>query len=366
MKKKIALLSGIMGVGLLLPSPAEAVKIRVDESSYLNVMYRQKIKAVFEDEGASFGIDGARITMKGQIGGVVYFGTNIDATTKGGEGDSIFREKVTDAFFGLKLHDAFRIQAGLFRVPFSRVSLTTSYGYIVPTGYNESNLFNVLGTDGKFRDGQLVIWGNVAGGLIKYHLAYGNGIVGTGAEENAIGARIQFTPTMLGFKPEKGYVQKDTYLGKKNVLSIGLGYQSEQLKTGTITGIAADLFWEQNFGAVVPGLQLGYIQWKPEKQDANTLTYAQGSIVSGQKIGLGQLGLSVKWVSENQNKQQDSYIDVYLGYYLAGHKAVIFVGADKVSSTKDKDKTKPTLYLRSMFEREKKQKGAVLSAPLYL
>ncbi len=349
MKKKLALLSAVLGVGMLLPSPAEAVKIRVDENSYLNVMYRQKIKAVFEDDGAVFGIDGARITMKGKIGGIVYFGTNIDATTKGGELDRLFSEKVTDAFFGLKFHDALRIQAGLFRVPFSRVSLTTSYSYIVPTGYNETSLFNVLATDGRFRDGQLTIWGNLAGGMFKYHLAYGNGSVFPLDTKNVIGARIQFTPTMLGFKPEKGYILKDTYLGKKNVLSIGLGYQSEQLNTGTVTGIAADILWEQNFGAVVPGLQIGYAQWTPENQDSSTLTYAQGSIISGQKIGLGQVGLSVKWVNESfPNQDPNSWIDIYLGYYLAGHKAVIYVGADNVSGPEGTE-AKPTLYLRSMF-----------------
>ncbi len=349
MKKGLVLLSAVMGVGMLLPSPAEAVKIRVDENSYLDVMYRQKIKATFGDNGASFGIDGARITLKGQIGGIVYFGSNIDTNTKGGESDSLFREKVTDAFFGLKFADAFRIQAGLFRVPFSRVSLTTSYGYIVPTGYNETNLFNVLGTDGKFRDGQLVIWGNVAGGLLKYHLAYGNGSVANNAPKNVIGARIQFTPTMLGFKPEKGYVMKDSYLGKKNVLSIGVGYQSEEVGGQQQTNLAADLFWEQNFGAVVPGLQIGYINQKPANQDASTTLYAQGSIVSGQKVGLGQLGLAVKYVSENiPNQDSKSWVDVYLGYYLAGHKAVIYVGADNVSAPEGVD-TKPTLYLRSMF-----------------
>ncbi len=358
MKKGLVLLSAVMGVGMLLPSPAEAVKIRVDENSYLDVMYRQKIKATDSGSGTSFGIDGARITLKGQIGGIVYFGTNIDAKTGGDEQDG-FSEKVTDAFFGLKFADAFRIQAGLFRVPFSRVSLTTSYSYIVPTGYNETSLFNVLGTDQKFRDGQAVIWGNVAGGLLKYHLAYGNG---SNAPYNAISARIQFTPTMLGFKPEKGYVLKDSYLGKKNVLSIGIGYQAETLtilgENKQMKGLAADIFWEQNFGAVVPGLQIGYINWELEgsQSPSNKLQYAQGSIVSGQKIGLGQIGLSVKYVSEEAPDPNDpnktvtnNWVDIYLGYYLAGHKAVIYVGADNVSTSEKNVDPKPTLYFRSMF-----------------
>ncbi len=371
MKKGLVLLSAVMGVGMLLPSPAEAVKIRVDENSYLDVMYRQKIKATFGDNGASFGIDGARITLKGQIGGIVYFGTNIDAKvpdlvetdvyTGGVEFLDPFREKVTDAFFGLKFADAFRIQAGLFRVPFSRVSLTTSYGYIVPTGYGETNLFNVLGTDGKFRDGQAVVWGNVADGMLKYHIAYGNGRFDKdSAPYNAIGARIQFTPTMLGFKPEKGYVLKDSYLGKKNVLSIGIGYQTETLKDTTNnekvqrTGLAADIFWEQNFGAVVPGLQIGYINWKEGNNDPETLIYAQASVVSGQKIGLGQIGLSVKYVNEevpgqNNQTETNNWVDIYLGYYLAGHKAVIYVGADNVSTSEKNVDPKPTLYFRSMF-----------------
>ena len=253
-------------------------------------------------------------------------------------------------------------------MPFSRVSLTTSYSYIVPTGYNEgtgnslfgNSLFYVLGTDGKFRDGQAVVWGNVADGMLKYHIAYGNGVLGGSAPYNAIGARIQFTPTMLGFKPEKGYVLKDSYLGKKNVLSIGIGYQSETLKDTTNdekvqrTGLAADIFWEQNFGAVVPGLQIGYINWKEGNNDPETLIYAQGSIVSGQKIGLGQIGLSVKYVNEevpgqNNQTETNNWVDIYLGYYLAGHKAVIYVGVDNVSTSEENEDPKPTLYFRSMF-----------------
>ncbi len=253
-------------------------------------------------------------------------------------------------------------------MPFSRVSLTTSYSYIVPTGYDEgtnnNSVFYVLGTDGKFRDGQAVVWGNVADGMLKYHIAYGNGMLGGNATYsapyNAIGARIQFTPTMLGFKPEKGYVLKDSYLGKKNVLSIGIGYQTETLKDTTNnekvqrTGLAADIFWEQNFGAVVPGLQIGYINWKEGNNDPETLIYAQASVVSGQKIGLGQIGLSVKYVNEevpgqNNQTETNNWVDIYLGYYLAGHKAVIYVGADNVSTSEENEDPKPTLYFRSMF-----------------
>jgi len=72
-----------------------------------------------------------------------------------------------------------------------------------------------------------VVWGNVADGMVKYYLGVTDGAtIGSSTDDNlAYTIRLQFTPTMLGFKGETGYTVSDTYLGKQNVLSIGFGYR---------------------------------------------------------------------------------------------------------------------------------------------
>jgi hypothetical protein len=72
----------------------------------------------------------------------------------------------------------------------------------------------------------VVVWGNVADGMVKYYLGVTDGdTINSHDNSLAYTIRLQFTPTMLGFKPETGYTLADTYLGKQNVLSIGFGYR---------------------------------------------------------------------------------------------------------------------------------------------
>jgi hypothetical protein len=51
--------------------------------------------------------------------------------------------------------------------------------------------------------------------------------------------RLQFTPTMLGFKGETGYTLADTYLGRQNVLTLGVGYRVVGAET---TGLANNYY----------------------------------------------------------------------------------------------------------------------------
>jgi hypothetical protein len=83
----------------------------------------------------------------------------------------------------MKFADEFRVQAGAMRVPFSRIALTSSYNYIIPTQalgavftglpINPIDARGVLG-DGS-RDAGIVVWGNVAGGMLKYYLGVSDG-----------------------------------------------------------------------------------------------------------------------------------------------------------------------------------------------
>jgi hypothetical protein len=142
----------------------------------------------------------------------------------------------------MKFADEFRVQAGAMRVPFSRIALTSSYNYLIPTQayrdvftgltINPIDAEGVLGDSS--RDAGIVVWGNVAGGMLKYYFGVSDGRYDrmvllyhkTHTKDSlAYTIRLQFTPTMLGFKPETGYTLADTYLGRQNVLNIGIGYR---------------------------------------------------------------------------------------------------------------------------------------------
>jgi hypothetical protein len=84
-----------------------------------------------------------------------------------------------------------------------------------------------VGTAVSPRDAGVVVWGNVADGMLKYYLGVTDGDTINSSTDSSLAytIRLQFTPTMLGFKGETGYTLADTYLGKQNVLSIGVGYR---------------------------------------------------------------------------------------------------------------------------------------------
>jgi hypothetical protein len=84
---------------------------------------------------------------------------------------------VRDSFIGLKFADEFRVQAGLQRAPFSRAALTGTYVQLVPytPKYKDIGILTVdptnVGTTVSPRDAGVVVWGNVADGMLKYYLA---------------------------------------------------------------------------------------------------------------------------------------------------------------------------------------------------
>jgi hypothetical protein len=171
-------------------------------------------------------------------------------------------------------------------------------------------------------------------------------------------ARVEFTPTMLGFAPESttsphGKV-KDTYLGKKDVLTIGLGYYKEKLydkekitynESLEADGWTADLFFEKKFGCWVPNLQLGYIKLNDShfynettwKKGDTSLWYAQGQLLYDAVVGLGKPALAIRYENVEADgvasDKKDFAFDrwgVAFNYYLKGQAAKVSLGFDKV------------------------------------
>jgi hypothetical protein len=265
---------------------------------------------------------------------------------------------VKDSFIGLKFADEFRLQAGLMRAPFSRAALTGTYVQLVPytPPYGALPVSPTsVGTIVSPRDAGVVVWGNVADGMLKYYFGVTDGAtldpsLSSTDDSVAYTIRLQFTPTMLGFKGETGYTLADTYLGKQNVLSIGFGYRTvgrsgDNMRTTKMWTV--DVLYEQKFGDIVPNLQVGYINQKdakygtpPSYNGEATQIYAQAQLLYDQMVGFGKPALAVRF-EQNQNKNVDSNTSkdeprvtrfgVWAHYYIKGQNAKVSLGVDSVS-----------------------------------
>lgn len=386
MRKSLLAVAALMGAAIL---PAEAAVIKVDENTFANTglklqIWAQRLGKTTTDgeDYTDFSINNARIYFSGQVN-FVQFGANLDfALYQGSSGRTNHggtkQSRVNDAFINLKLMDEFQVMAGLYRLPFSRAALTDSYTYVIPTGYGYStrgNLFtpftigSVSEVKNGYRDAGLTFWGNIMDGLIKYQIGVFDGRwdhvdpYDLGVKDNlAFAGRIQFTPTMLGFKGEKGFTLADTYLGKQNVLSIGLGYNTQKWDDGTGNSATAkawtvDAMWEQKFGDIVPNLQLGY-QYRKDMPAAtkDRAYYVQGQLLFDQVVGLGKPALAIRYEKLDDRTASDLDTDrvgVFLNYYIKGQDAKIQFGADVVSlknrDPDEKNYTDWTLALQIQF-----------------
>jgi hypothetical protein len=371
MRKSLLAMAALMGVATL---PAHAWKVKIDDETHADIGFSTIVRGIYEGKRSDDPAEKSRlnfyvplfnITASGHVNKLVYFSMNAE----GPHGDHLYI-RVRDSFIGLKFADEFRLQAGLMRAPFSRAALTGTYVQLFPysptiTARYSSALtsdINILspafptdvGTAVSPRDAGVVVWGNVADGMLKYYLGVTDGAtIGSPTDDKlAYTVRLQFTPTMLGFKGETGYTLADTYLGKQNVLSIGFGYRtvgrsgSNEKNTKMWT---VDVLYEQKFGDLVPNLQVGYINQKDVRVVLDTSTvdyfktsqlYAQGQLLYDQMVGFGKPALAVRF---EQSKSKDVHTDpakdepkvtrlgVWAHYYIKGQAAKVSLGVDSVS-----------------------------------
>jgi hypothetical protein len=363
MRKSLLAMAALMGVATL---PAHAWRVNIDQETYADIGFATIVRGTYEGQrmddsnqksALNFSVPLFNITAGGHVNKLVYFSMNLEGpiSVKDIDDKPQMVPRVRDSFIGLKFADEFRLQAGLMRAPFSRAALTGTYVQLVPYTLKYGALAvdpTSVGTIVNPRDAGVVVWGNVADGMVKYYLGVTDGeTMGSSTDDSvAYTIRLQFTPTMLGFKGETGYTLADTYLGKQNVLSIGFGYRTvgrsgDNMRTTKMWTV--DILYEQKFGDIVPNLQVGYINQKdakygtpPSYNGEATQIYAQAQLLYDQMVGFGKPALAVRF-EQNQNKNVDSNTSkdeprvtrfgVWAHYYLKGQNAKLSLGLDSVS-----------------------------------
>jgi len=359
-----------MGVATL---PAHAWRVNIDQETFADIGFSTIVRGIYEGKRnnntknrLNFYVPLFNITASGHVNKLVYFNMNLEGphnttinTGPAAPGDhthtvSINQNypRVRDSFIGLKFADEFRVQAGLMRVPFSRAALTSTYvqlfPYTPPFGALAFQPTNV-GTDRSPRDHGIVVWGNVADGLVKYYFGITDGATIDSSNDSSLATtiRVQFTPVMLGFKPETGYTVSDTYLGRQDVLSIGVGYRvvgrgvGAQRDTKMLT---VDALYEKKFGNLVPNLQVGYIDQKDTRGNNGekaSQIYIQGGVLLDQMVGFGKPALAIR-LEQNKNENiagapadrndpKVTRVGVIAHYYIKGQAAKVSLGLDSVS-----------------------------------
>ncbi len=354
MRKSLLAMAALMGVATL---PAHAWRVNIDRDTFADIGFSTIVRGIYEGERArnqktalNFYVPNFNITASGQVNKLVYFNMNAEGASNS---DDLTRNtiRVRDSFIGLKFADELRVQAGVMRVPFSRAALTSTYVQLFP--YTPPYVALAVqpthvGAGLSPRDHGIVVWGNVADGMVKYYFGITDGA--TIASNNDSGLaytiRVQFTPVMAGFKPETGYTVADTYLGRQNVFSIGVGYRMVGRTGRDPKMLTVDALYEQKFGDLVPNFQLGYIDQKDPRVGANasdkaSQLYIQGGVLFDQMMGFGKPALAVR-VEQNKNKNiagaganaNDPGVTrfgFWGHYYIKGQAAKVSLGLDAVS-----------------------------------
>jgi len=453
MKKKLLLALSVFGMAMIPTHSANAIILKANDNEFANVGLKLAIWAqdngkvtTNDHSGVNFSVENARLYFSGQINPIVQFGANIDfadntalapdgsARAHGGMPSTLIK----DAFINFKFMPQAQLMAGLFLDPWSRVALGDLYSFIVPLenynpGISEINVDGgkllggikpfinplvpfTLGSDvgNSFRDAGIALWGDIGkDAMIKYYLMAGNGKydyeAGLNGNNNLkYGFRIEFTPTMLGYKGTPGYVDEDTFLGKQNTLTFAFAYQQQKIECGTyaLTGATNycppafggykgststtgkaytfDVLWEQKFGDFVPNFQAAWLDQKdlgyatagttvaqPEAQGY----YLQTQLLYDRYVGIGKPALVLRYENDENknyytvtNNGVTSFVtakvamtDIFFNYYIDGENANISLGAQIVSPNGDlkaataknsnqlKSFTDWTLALRTVF-----------------
>ena len=379
MKKSYLAAAAILGAAVFA-GEAHAVKIDLGKGKSFKMGFRAKIHASYRaarnnNDVSDLVIEprNARIYGKGSISKVMKWVFQGDFTGRtqdlggqrvrtGGQGITF---QLVDAYIALDFAKEFKIVAGQVKLPYELHSgIQSGWSFLAPTGpgyglqlnpFSNPNprVENASGSGS--RSPQILIWGKIAGGMLKYYLGAVDGDDEQRNEGTSTGvvARIELAPTMLGYKGHPGIYLKETYLGKQNTLVLGLAYYNRTIANVNATSYSVDLLWEQNLGGIVPNISLGYVVHdnfagylnsrniptagnRPEV-DVNGLI-AQGQLLFNTKTILGKPAIAVRWaqsdvVRDNRGRpaNDSSVLGVTLQFYTKGVGNRVALSVDNVN-----------------------------------
>jgi hypothetical protein len=263
---------------------------------------------------------------------------------------------IRDLWITFKLNEAFKIQAGRMYVPLTRNYGTTSTKCMLTTdlpflqGGVRGNIFYASKVG---RDDGIVLWGNPLDGLIQYRFMVSEGVEGDDNPDDNLRFAGRVAVSLL--EPEKSWFNKGTYLGKKKVLSLGFGYDTQM--DLTLNGRkdqdnrvwTADVFFDHPLGEGAISVEAAYIDIQNCTQTHNFSDlatgddaenwYIQAGYLMPGKVGPGLIQPYVRYETVDVDDKEDTdFMSAGFNYFIKGHDAKIsldYTYVDQESSRED-------------------------------
>jgi hypothetical protein len=232
---------------------------------------------------------------------------------------------------------AFMVQAGRMYVPLTRNYGTTSTKSMLTTdltflqGGSRGGIFYASKTG---RDDGVTLWGNPMDGLLQYRLMVSEGVeTGANPDDNL---RFAGRVSLSLLEPETGWFNKGTYLGKKKVLSLGLGFDSQNdLMLGVTEDDnsvwTADVFFDHPVADGAVTVEAAYVDIEHATGEVDLVGLSMGDDAETWYVSAGYLfpfhfQPYVRYETVDvDNKDETDFFSIGANYYLKGHNCKISV-----------------------------------------
>ncbi|MCK9363433.1 MAG: OprO/OprP family phosphate-selective porin [Syntrophales bacterium] len=366
----------VLGVALLAGTAyaGPQVKFGPKDEGLLQLDYKGQLQMTMRDNGSGTNKESAtydfnfrrnRLALMGKYGELISIYVQTEYTEHQDLGtltvsdtDSGYEFQMLDAVVRFNFADAFKVNAGKFKYNLSRENLEACE---MPLTLDRS-LF-IRAPYVTTRDKGIAIWGNLFDDMFQYRADVMEGRNATTAAapqpESSFRYSVRGHVTLLD--PENDYGYKGTYLGNKQVLTIGAAYQFEPdvayadtvAKTDAkdYKAWTADIFFEypiENFGTVTASaayedIDLGnaYKGFNPDpdtiglKGEKNGFYVKAGYMLPNTPLQF--FARYEKWAFANLNGIVDQEVEWYGGgfnYYIRGQNLKITLEASNTSFDK--------------------------------
>lgn len=248
--------------------------------------------------------------------------------------------RILDAIAEINVVPEFHVWAGRFTVPADRSNLSGPFFgplWNYPGIYG--NVFTIGPTAGAVgRDVGAMVWGDVGKGRFKYFFAT------QALEDQESKPRMTGRVNLSFLDREPGFYNAGSYLGKRDVVSVGgsLQFQPDGRRTpidsedpqsilaidGHLWGAEVDFIAEKNFGrAGVPTLEGTYYVFD-EHAPYRHAYFISGAYLLPWQLGPGQLQVGTRWQQALPNLDSDRALhgmDATAAFLFAGYRARLAV-----------------------------------------
>jgi hypothetical protein len=324
---------------LVISNQARAgAKIKIDETKWVSVGagLRTSFNSVENaapsgtDRSKDFELDSIRLYVNGQVTKHIKLEFNTERDADG-------NIDVLDGVAKFEMTDLINVWAGRMLPPSDRSNLSGPY-YLNAWNFPSVQAYPNIKAG---RDDGAAVWGQTGGGVFKYQAGFFQGIDGSASptspnqkDDLLFAGRLVYN----FWDPEPGYYNSSTYYGSKDVLAIGLVYQSQSNASGTatdpgdFTGWNLDFLYEQKLkaGGVVSAEAAYYDYDWSNKPVVNPGLYqgngyfVLGSYLLANKTGWGKFQPMLRYQKLEPDTGygvETDIAEIGLNYIIDGHNA---------------------------------------------